>query len=112
MRRNTPLSQYMRGHAFFDWRIFDVEDTGARSRARRKEETLRNLLQMEQWDMLVMDPLIQYGQTAYVEVPLEDKLTSIVNKFEAGKPIVSKPEVARVLASEWPSADESRSLIL
>lgn len=83
MRKNTELSCYMRGIAFFDERYVE----GASRR--KKNEVVANLQKMAQFDMLVMRPLIEYGQVAYTEVPLPDKLASIMNKFELNKQLVS-----------------------
>lgn len=84
MRKNTPLSTYIRGASFFDWRIYEVDGKIPASAMGRARETHQRLEEMKRFDSVCFSPLIALGRDVYKETPLEDKLTSMMNKFEAG----------------------------
>lgn len=107
MRKNTELSCYLRGIAFFDERYVD----GASRR--QKADVAKNLQMMAQFDMLVMRPLIEYGRIAYTELRLEDKLGKMLNDFDKKNPLGRKePSRGVVVPGGVPSGVAGGSGIL
>jgi hypothetical protein len=73
VRKNTPLSTYIRGYVFLDTRVEGIQEEFAQG--------------LTYFDSVVFRPILALAESAYQppppEVPLEEKLSNLVDDFNA-----------------------------